>query len=140
MRDPQREAEQQIHDVLYGNAAPWPLTVDQRQLLTAMRFHIGRQRAIPLHQLCGNLKLGEREAKNLMRSLVVDFKVRIGAARTQPYGYYLITTAEEAHEAAAVYWSEAFELIRRARVLEDKHKVLEMLGQIRAEFEQEKSA
>jgi hypothetical protein len=134
------EIRQQINDLLYFGKAPFPLTKDQRNLLTVMRFHFGRQSAIPLNELCVRTGLQEREAKNLMRSLVVDYGVRIGAARQQPYGYYLVTTAEEAKEAAQVYESEIRELARRVRVLRGTHFVAELLGQIRLQMEEEKAS
>ncbi|SRR5579884_59115 len=140
LTDVESESLKQINDLLYGKAAPFPLTNDQRRLLIALRFHYGRERAIELKELCELVKLDERKVKDLMRSLVVDFKVRIGAARTRPFGYYLITTAEEAKEAAGIYWSEVRELIKRAKVLEDRHFVLERLGQLRTEIEEEKAS
>lgn len=140
LADFESESLRQINDLLYGKAAPFPLTQDQRRLLIALRFRCGKERAVQLAELCELVKLDQRKVKDLMRSLVVDFKVRIGASRTQPYGYYLITTAEEAKEAAHVYWSEVRELIKRARVLEDRHFVLERLGQLRTEIEEEKAS
>jgi hypothetical protein len=144
--DYERETLQQIQHLLYPSGqerpgiTPLPLTEDQRRLLAVLRVHCGRRSAIPLATICERTKLGEREVKNLMRSLVVDFKVRIGAARTQPYGYYLVTTAEEAREAAQVYESEIIELAKRVRVLRGKHFVAELLGQLRLENEQEKAS
>ena len=140
LADFESESLKQINDLLYGKIAPFPLTQDQRRMLIALRFHCGRERAVKLAELCEQLKLEERKVKDLMRSLVVDFKVRIGASRTKPYGYYLVTTAEEAKDAAAVYWSEVRELVKRARVLEDRHFVLERLGQLRTEIEEEKAS
>jgi hypothetical protein len=144
--DYERETLQQIQHLLYPSGqeipgvTPLPLTEDQRRLLIVLRSHSGRQRAIPLAIICEQTKLGEREVKNLMRSLVVDFKVRIGAARTQPNGYYLITNAEEAREAAQVYESEIVELAKRVRVLRGKHFMAELLGQLRIANEQEKAS
>jgi hypothetical protein len=147
LADFERETRQQIQDLLFPRLAkesarpvPLPATKEQQKLLWILRSHFGRQRAIPLQQLCEATEIGEREVKDQMRSLVVDFKVRIGAARTQPYGYYLVTTADEAREAAQVYESEIIELAKRVRVLRGKHFVAELLGQLRLENEQEKAS
>jgi hypothetical protein len=61
--------------------------------------------------------------------LVVDFKVRIGASRSKPFGYFFVTTPQEARDAAHLYISEIRELARRVRVLLDPHDVAEMEGQ-----------
>lgn len=137
--DHEAELLQQIGNLLLGKG-PWPLTRDQKNLLYAMKFHCGRAKAVQLARLCELTRLKEREVKNLMRSLVVDFKVRIGAARTEPYGYYLITTAEEAKEAAQVYESEIIELAKRVRVLRGREFVAELLGQIRMQMDEEKAS
>lgn len=136
-----REAEvlTQIGNLLLGKG-PWPLTPEQKTLLYAMEFHIGRAKAVQLARLCELTRLKDREVKNLMRSLVVDFKVRIGAARTEPYGYYLIVTADEAKEAAQVYESEIIELAKRVRVLRGREFVAELLGQIRMKLDEEKAS
>lgn len=146
LADYRRDVEQQIAELLCLAAAkadgPVPIraTKEQRMLLQVLRYHFGRPNAIPLAEICARTKLGEREVKNLMRSLVVDFKVRIGAARTQPFGYYLVTNADEAKEAAQVYESEIVELARRVRVLRGAHFTAELLGQLRMQMEQEKAS
>jgi hypothetical protein len=139
LADFRREAEKQIVDLLFGRS-PWPVTEQQKQLLQVLRSHCGRESAVPLADICARTKLGEREVKDLMRSLVVDFKLRIGAARSKPSGYYLVTTAEEAKDAAQVYESEIKELAKRVRVLRGPHFVCELLGQLRIQMDEEKAS
>lgn len=67
--------------------------------------------------------------KDAIRSLVVDFKVRIGASRSKPFGYFFITTPQEARDAAHLYISEIRQLGRRIRVLLDPHDLGELEGQ-----------
>ena len=65
--------------VMLGSG-PWPATDLQRELLRILLYHSGAQRAISLHALMVKLDRvvkpipTEREIKDAIRSLVVDFK------------------------------------------------------------------
>jgi hypothetical protein len=123
--------------VLCGQPAvcPWPPTQLQREALRILLFHQGAQRPISLRDLMGKLDRvtselpTERETKDAIRGLVVDFKVRIGASRSRPFGYYLITTTQEARDSARPYINEIRELAARVRVLLDPHDLAELAGQ-----------
>jgi hypothetical protein len=123
--------------VLSGLCGPWPLTDLQRELLRILVFHLGASRAIQLRDLMLKLQRivkplpTEREIKDAARSLVVDFKVRIGASRQRPAGYYLITNSQEARDAAQPYIAEIRHLAQRVRVLLDPHELAELAGQLR---------
>jgi hypothetical protein len=122
--------------VLCGQAGHWPLTNVQRELLRILLFHLGAKQAIPLRVVMGklgnvlNMAPNEREIKDAARGLVVDFKVRIGASRTEPSGYYLITNSEEARDTARPYIEEVKKLLQRVRVILDPHDLAEMAGQL----------
>jgi hypothetical protein len=124
-----------VRNVMLGRSGPWEPTPLQSELLRILLYHQGAQRAIPLHALMVKLDRvcnpipTEREIKDAARSLVVDFKVRIGASRGKPFGYFLVTTAEEARDAASPYISEIRQLARRVRVLLDPHDLGELQGQ-----------
>jgi len=130
--DPTPEAH--ARNVMLGSG-PWPATDLQRELLRILLYHSGAQRAISLHALMVKLDRvikpipTEREIKDAIRSLVVDFKVRIGASRSKPFGYFFVTTPQEARDAAHLYISEIRELARRVRVLLDPHDLAELQGQ-----------
>jgi hypothetical protein len=130
--DPTPEAH--ARNVMLGSG-PWPATDLQRELLRILLYHSGAQRAISLRDLMVKLDRvikpvpTEREIKDAIRSLVVDFKVRIGASRSKPFGYFFVTTPQEARDAAHLYISEIRELARRVRVLLDPHDVAELEGQ-----------
>jgi hypothetical protein len=121
--------------VLMGRSGPWKPTDLQIELLRILLLHQGAHWAIPLRDLMGKLQRvcdpipSEREIKDAARSLVVDFKVRIGASRSKPVGYFLIISAKEARETARPYISEIRELARRVRVLLDPHDLAEFAGQ-----------
>ncbi len=123
--------------VLAGRTGPWPLTELQRELLHILVFYLGAQRAIQLRELMAKVQgkvkplPTEREIKDAIRSLVVDFKVRIGASRQKPAGYFLITNSQEARESAQTYIAEIKKLAQRVRVLLDPHELAELAGQLR---------
>jgi hypothetical protein len=121
-------------NVMLGSG-PWPATDLQRELLRILLYHQGAQLAISLHDLMVKLERivkntpTEREIKEAVRSLVVDFKVRIGSSRSKPFGYFFVTTPQEARDAAHIFISEIRELARRVRVLLDPHDLGELEGQ-----------
>lgn len=135
---PAEHPEAHARRVLCGVPAvcPWPLTDLQRELLRILLFHPGAQSAVSLRDLMGKLDRvikplpTEREIKDAARGLVVDYKVRIGASRSKPFGYFLITTIQEARDTARPYISEIVELVRRVRVLLDPHDLAELQGQM----------
>jgi hypothetical protein len=124
-----------VRNVIIGRSGPWQATELQRQVLHVLLFHQGAQRAISLHDLMVKLHRvckpipTEREIKDAIRSLVVDFKVRVGSSRSRPFGYFLVTTPQEARDAAHPFISEIRELARRIRVLLDPHDLGELEGQ-----------
>ena len=132
---PQERPDAHPRRVLCGSCGPWPPTDLQREMLRILLFHQGAQSPILLRDLMGKLQRvitplpTEREIKDAARGLIVDFKVRIGASRSKPYGYFLITTPQEARDAAALYIGEIRELARRVRVLLEPHDLAELAGQ-----------
>lgn len=134
---PADSPEAHARKVLCGQPAvcPWPPTQLQREALRILLFHPGAQSAVSLRDLMGKLDRvtselpTERETKDAIRGLVVDFKVRIGASRSRPFGYFLITTIQEARDSARPYINEIRELAARVRVLLDPHDLAELAGQ-----------
>ncbi|HKV94925.1 MAG TPA: hypothetical protein VJW20_20435 [Candidatus Angelobacter sp.] len=121
-------------NVMLGRCGPWPPTRLQCELIKQLLLHQGAQNAISLRDLMGKLQRvnpapNERQIKEAVHSLVVDFKVRIGASRSEPAGYFLITSIDEARKAARPYIAEIRELAKRVRVLLDPHDLAELAGQ-----------
>ena len=113
----------------------WELTGLQKVILGRLLSRLGAHNAIPLRSLLQITGSDAREIKDAIRSLVVDFKVRVGASRGDPPGYYLITSAEEARATSQPYISEIRQLVRRIRVLLDPHDMAELVGQLLLEEE-----
>jgi ERCC4-type nuclease len=97
-------------------------------------YHKGAAAAIQIKEISEYTKLSDRAVKDAVRSLIVDFKVRIAGSRQEPYGYYLVMTAEEARAAASPLVHEALDLLQRAEVLTDEHFITEQNGQMRIEI------
>ncbi|GIU80160.1 MAG: hypothetical protein KatS3mg005_3398 [Bryobacteraceae bacterium] len=83
-----------------------------------------------LRQLTG---FSERQIKGIVEQLVVAHRMRIGARREEPAGYFMIETAEDLEAAVKPYRNQILAMWRRLRVLEQTHKLMELLGQLRLE-------
>lgn len=95
-----------------------------------------RDRANPVSiaELKRATSLDDRTVKEVVESLITFHKVRIGAARGKPNGYFLIRTIEDQEAAVKPYRSQIRTMLRRLEVLDGKSAVLELLGQLRTEF------
>jgi hypothetical protein len=113
---------------------PWPITPELKKVLGLLIYHKGAAAAIQIKEISAYTKLSDRAVKDAVRSLIVDFKVRIAGSRQEPYGYYLVMTAEEARAAASPLVHEALNLLQRAEVLTDEHFITEQNGQMRIEI------
>jgi hypothetical protein len=93
---------------------PWPLTGRDPKVLGVLIYHKGAASAIQIKEISAYTKLSDRAVKDAVRSLIVDFKVRIAGSRQEPYGYYLVMTADEAAPRAAPLIHE-IELVQARR-------------------------
>jgi hypothetical protein len=133
-----RDVDGEVMQVLMGKG-PWPLTDEQRHVLERLRWAKGAANAISIRELSERTKLGEREIKDAVRSLVIDFDLAIGGRRQEPYGYFLILTAEELEDSLRPLGHEIRALLLRYKKLGNKHRLLQLLGQIKAELENDKN-
>ncbi len=109
-----------------------------RELLQILRYQKGPTNPRPLQELTEKLHVGEREIKQLARTLTMDFSIPVGANRQPPYGYYLCVTAEDRMRASRHHIHQAVAELQRARALQPERTMLELLGQ--AELEKEKES
>ncbi len=114
------------------------LEANARALLLVLRYHKGPMNPRPLHNLSAQLHVGERELKQLARTLTMDFGIPVGANRQPPYGYYLCVTAEDRQRASRHHIHQAVAELARARALQPDRTMLELLGQ--AELEKAKES
>jgi len=72
----------------------------------------------------------ERTVKGIVEQLVVEYRIKIGARRETPSGYFMITSAADLAAAVGPYKAQILAMWKRLRVLEERHALLELLGQL----------
>ena len=82
-------AMQRLDEVVMNRDCPWPISVDQYELLKLLRTHQGAAKAIALGEVCERLKLTPRQVKDLVQDLRLNFRVQIGASRDSGGGRLL---------------------------------------------------
>jgi hypothetical protein len=122
-----------IDDVLFGRAGPWPLSDSERKVLHMLRYRQGAANARPLAELASELQVQPRWVKALVKSLIEDFGLAIGATRQEPYGYFLCVTPGDIEDAIRPLVHEIVSLARRVRMLGGPERVAEMFGQLQLE-------
>lgn len=119
-----------IADAVAGRGA-WEMDIDTKRLLWILTEHKGASNPIPLRELIAKTGIEGRELKAMVRSLVVDFEIPIGASRAEPVGYYMAMNATERLAAARPYIHEIRKLASRVKALIGGQAFIEELGQMR---------
>jgi hypothetical protein len=127
-----------VEEVLSNRECRWPPSHDQLMLLGMLKAHRGRDRAVPLSEVCGRLKLSPRIIKDLVQDLRLNFGVQIGASRDSAAGgYYLITTEAESIESTTQMLHQALTMLEVARVMRGHRTIAEMFGQLTLNLDQD---
>lgn len=121
-----------IADAVAGRGAlPWPMEIEMKKLLWILAEHKGAANPIQLRDLVARTGFDGRVVKAMVRSLVVDFEIPIGASRAEPAGYFVATNATERLAAARPYIAEIRKLASRVKALIGGQAFVEELGQMR---------
>ena len=91
----------------------------EQTILEILQRHQGKAQAITVSELQGFVKVSTRRIRAVIATLVTEHRIPIASTVHPPYGFYLITTAEEAKECLAQYWSRIEEVAKRAKILAD---------------------
>ena len=91
----------------------------ERRILEILQDHKGKQKAIRVDDLQVMVGASTRKIRAVIATLVTDDRIPIASTVHPPYGFYLITNAEEAKECLAQYWSRVEEMAKRAKILAD---------------------
>ena len=91
-------------------------------ILDIRQHHRGQAQAITVGALQQHLLVSSRRIRRAIQELVVTQRVPIASSVQAPYGFYLITTEEEARRCLHQYWSRVREVSRRAQILNDTVK------------------
>ena len=91
----------------------------ERRILEILQDHRGKAKAITVDELQRMVVASSRKIRAVIAKLVTEHRILIASTVHPPYGFYLITTAEEAKECLAQYWSRVEEMAKRAKILAD---------------------
>ncbi len=87
------------------------------QLLAILQTHQGKAQAITVDELQQLVPISTRKIRAVIARLVTEHRIPIASSTQLPYGFYLITSEEEARQCMRQYWSRVREVSRRARRL-----------------------
>lgn len=138
--DPSANLDALINDVLMGKSGPWRPSAKECATLHILRYHKGSGQARPLADIAAKLKVPAREVKAIVKSLVEDFGLPIGASRQEPYGYFLCVSHDDIELAIRPLESEVISLARRVRALGGEQRLAEFFGQLQLQLNEKRSA
>lgn len=115
------------------SASQLPATKEEVLVASLIWQRRGRGNPISIARLRQLTGFSERQIKGIVEQLVVAHRMRIGARREDPAGYFMIETAEDLEAAVKPYRNQILAMWRRLRVLEQPNKLMELLGQLRLE-------
>lgn len=95
--------------------------------------HKGRNNPISIARISELTKLSDRTIKGVVERLIVTHKIRIGARRDEPAGYFVIEGIEDLDAAVGPYKAQMLSMLHRLRVLAPPEVVREFLGQLKIE-------
>lgn len=115
------------------SASQLPPTKEEILVASLIWQRRGRGNPISIARLRQLTGFSERQIKGIVEQLVVAHRMRIGARREEPAGYFMIETAEDLEAAVKPYRNQILAMWRRLRVLEQPQRLSELLGQLRLE-------
>jgi hypothetical protein len=116
------------------------LSDDEKQVLRAIRFHRGADRAITIRQMrdlwVKSVQLSERQVKNAVRTLRIDFRLPIGSSKKGSDGGYFLMLTEQDH---AILHKQVLDQVRAElevlKAVDGPRAALELLGQLQIEVD-----
>jgi hypothetical protein len=95
--------------------------------------HTGRANPISIAHIHTLTGYSERQIKGIVEQLVVTHRLRIGAKREEPAGYFMIQDGADQAAAVGPYRSQILSMWKRLRVLESQQGLRELQGQLKLE-------
>ena len=90
----------------------------EAELLGILKERTGPDQAITAGRLSALTGASSRWIRQAISQMVTELKIPIASSVHWPYGFCLITNAEDAEATLRQYWSRVREVARRARALE----------------------
>lgn len=91
--------------------------------------HQGREHPISIARLREVTSLDERAIKGVVADLIDGHKMRIGARRDEPVGYFIMRDAEDIQAGTGAYRAQLIAMARRMRIL-DPEGMPDLFGQM----------
>lgn len=131
--------DQQIADLLHGDPS-YPsghfLAPPETAVLRAIRYRRGAGNPIGIRELVSRLKITEREIKQIVRTLRVDFRLSIGSSKSATNGgYFLIVSIADQEIAARSPLDQIRAEVEVLKLLTSAERTRELLGQISLEVQ-----
>jgi hypothetical protein len=127
-----------VDEVLSNRECKWPPSEDQRSLLGLLKARRGRERAMPIGEVCERMKITPRQVKDLVQDLRLNFRVQIGASRdAADGGYFLGNTREEMVVSSTQMLHQAITMLRVVHVMRAEHDTEDLLRQVRLALTEE---
>lgn len=138
MYDRWRELDARVTEVLRSPE----LDEKDKEILRVIAGHKGAAQAIRAGEIAERtgMLLGElsrRKVTSTIETLRLLFRLPIGASRTQPYGYFLIVSAEDLELAVKPLWGEVYAHLRMLRALMPRKAVARLYGQAMLKLDKE---
>ncbi len=89
----------------------------ETRVLEILQQRHGPTQAITASQLSQLTGASSRVVRRIISHLVTEAQIPIASSVHWPFGFYLITSAEEAEATLHQYWSRVREVAKRARAL-----------------------
>lgn len=135
--------DSEIEWLLFGNAGgPLNLVLsdNERRVLSKIRYRLGAANAISIAEIRAELgqfsadALTDREIKNIVRTLRLQFHLPIGSSKRGSSGGYFIMLTGEDH---AILRAQVIDQVRAElevlKAVDGPHAALELLGQLQLE-------
>ncbi len=90
----------------------------ETELLGILKERTGPDQAITSARLAQRINASPRLIRKIISHFVTEDHLPVASSVHWPYGFYLITNAEEAEATLRQYWSRVRETAKRARALE----------------------
>lgn len=114
------------------------LSRNEQAVLRLLLRARGRENAVLVPAVAEAVDLPVREARKTVKALIEVHKIPIGSSMSEPAGWYLCVTADEAAKNQRAFRRRALSVMRRSRAFHPTHSVIvaKMLGQVFADFDE----
>lgn len=111
------------------------LTTIEGAVLSVLRFHVGRARAIVVEELARALDVEARKLRDTLKHMSESHDIGICSTPTRPWGIYLVETLEEEEDYLKRETGRALSILKRVARHKRSH-VARLAGQAVMQLEE----